>query len=70
MIVSTQGTWDDTNKGPGYKNGGDITQVEWADPYWWGSKANFASSVWTFRIGLPILNDMPGSVVQNPQVTP
>jgi hypothetical protein len=48
-------------------HGADITSAEYNDPSWWQSTAQFPSSAWEFRAGLPVLRDMPAGT-QNPVV--
>jgi hypothetical protein len=48
------------------KHGEDITSDEWNNADWWQNTAEFPSSAWEFRAGLPILGNMPTGT-QNPE---
>lgn len=58
------GTWN--NKGLDDLDGADIIATQWNSASWWENTANFPSSVWNFRAGLPTLKNMPGNPEQNP----
>jgi hypothetical protein len=48
-------------------HGADITSAEYNNANWWQNTAQFPSSAWEFRVGLPVLRDMPAGT-QNPVV--
>jgi hypothetical protein len=52
------------------KYGANITAAEWNSAAWWIGTAHFSTTIWNI-VGnkLPTLRDMPGTAVQDPEIT-